>query len=86
MDTKLNRKLLLKLITNSGIVKAIGSLCGLRNYKLLLMTNGYDMYCIETIQCLPRWNLGLRIWLLISTLSFNESLRKILGNKQMAYA
>ena len=58
MDTELNRKLLLKLITNGGIVKAIGSLFGLRSYKLLLMTNGYDMYCMETIQCLPKWNLG----------------------------
>ena len=61
MDTKLSRELLLKLITNGGIVKAIGSLCGLRSYKLLLMTNGCDMYCMETIQCLPRWNSGHRI-------------------------
>ena len=58
MDTELNRKLLNGIIANGGIVKAIGSLCGLRSYKWLLMTNGGDMYCIETIQCLPRWNLG----------------------------
>ena len=49
------------------------------------MTNGYDMYCIETIRCLPQWNLGTEFASHFNMI-INESIRMLLGNKQMAYA